>query len=72
MLHYRLYYFDGSGRIVNARSLTAEDDQAALALLAGDVHEGRLELWEGARLVARQDGDGGETAPSLRPPAPDR
>jgi hypothetical protein len=50
---YRLYRFDGAGKINTAEWLEAADDDEAQALAHGRAQSGTHELWRGARLVAR-------------------
>ncbi len=53
MTHYRLYFLDPKDHIRHAISLECVDDAQALATVE-DHRDGRtLELWEGARRVAR-------------------
>jgi hypothetical protein len=52
MLHYRLYCFDGAGKVWAAEWLEAASDQDAVqAAHRMDVGI-KCELWEGKRLVA--------------------
>ena len=57
--HYRLYFLDRKDHIRHALSLECENDAAALRLVEEHKHSGRLELWEGARQVARFEEDDG-------------
>ena len=60
MTSYRVYCFDGSGRITTAQWAEANDDDEALAL-ARAAHVGvRHEVWERGRLVGSPDAIGGE------------
>ena len=52
MQTYRLYCFDGEGKVVSAESIVAVDDKAAMEI-AGRLHRGRVcELWQNNRFVA--------------------
>ncbi len=57
--HYRLYFLDRKDHIRHALSLECESDVAALQLVEEHKNSGRLELWQGARQVARFDADEG-------------
>ena len=59
MADYRLYFLNPEGRIRHAMELQCTDDSEAeaLALEHADGHD--VELWCGARLVARHAGDAG-------------
>jgi hypothetical protein len=51
MIHYRLYYLDGGGRISSALDLECADDADALATLQ-EYADGRpMELWQAGRRV---------------------
>ncbi len=51
MSAYRLYYFDGVGRIAAARDLESETDQSAL-VMAGRYKTGQaMEIWREDRFV---------------------
>ena len=50
---YRLFCYDGAGRILSANWLVAANDDAAVAA-ANDVDKGtRREIWDRNRLVGR-------------------
>ena len=57
--HYRLYFLDRSDHIRHALSLECENDADALQLVEEHKGSGPLELWEGARQVARFEGEEG-------------
>ena len=57
--HYRLYFLDRGDHIRHALSLECENDADALRLIEEHKDSGPLELWEGARQVARFEGDKG-------------
>ena len=51
MTAYRLYYFDGVGRVAAARDLESESDEAAI-LMAGRYANGQaMEVWRQDRFV---------------------
>lgn len=57
MATYRLYCLDGVGKVASAEWLEADSDDGALSA-ADAIRNGRAcELWEGARLVARLEGN---------------
>lgn len=54
MAHYRLYRLDGTGRIVSAEWLEAEDDARAELLATERCNgTGAVELWTRNRMIAR-------------------
>ena len=53
MTHYRLYFLDDDDHIRHAVSLECENDDEATELARGHADGRTLELWQGARLVAR-------------------
>jgi hypothetical protein len=56
---YRLYCLDGMGKVASAEWLEADDDTAAIGA-AERQRGGRVcELWQGNRVVARFDAQGG-------------
>ncbi len=62
--HYRLYFLDRDDHIRHALNLECGDDAEAVELIE-DHRDGRtMELWQGARRVARVEGDG---SPQGRP-----
>ncbi len=57
MGHYRLYFLDRSDHIRHALSLECRSDAEAIDLIE-DHKDGRsMELWQGARRVARIEAD---------------
>lgn len=51
MMAYRIYYFDGVGRIVAARDLESDTDQAAI-LMADRYKTGQvMEVWREDRFI---------------------
>ena len=58
MSDYRLFYLNEQGRIYLGVEIVAEDDRAAQALAADHRTHSGLELWSGARLVAKIPADG--------------
>lgn len=50
---YRVYCFDGSGRIVQADWIEASDDDAAIGTARDLMNCPRIEIWDRQRLVAR-------------------
>lgn len=60
MTSYRVYCFDGSGRITTAQLVEARDDEEALALARAANIGVRHEVWERSRLVGSPDVIGGE------------
>jgi hypothetical protein len=65
-LNYRLYCFDGAGKVWTADWLRASSDAEAIELAHGMEVGVKCEIWEGKRLVTtidvqtqpRTDGDG--------------
>ena len=53
MPSYRLYRLDGSGKIVSAEWVDAEDDEAAAQEARDRALPVTCEMWERNRLVAR-------------------
>ena len=53
---YRLYHLDGAGKVASAEWLDADGDDSALEKARASRRSGRCELWQGARLVSRLDG----------------
>ena len=52
-MEYRLYRLDGAGHIITAREVAALDDLAALAEAEKLCDWQSIEVWQGARYVAR-------------------
>ena len=52
-MEYRLYCLDEKDHIVSARNFLALDDLTALAEAEGACAKNAVELWQGARRVAR-------------------
>jgi hypothetical protein len=53
--YYRLFFFDGAGRIERAHEFEAVDDPAAIEISVG-WREGRtMELWQRDRKIRRWD-----------------
>lgn len=50
---YRLYRFDGAGKIIAAEWIDAADDDAALRQAKSLGSAGQNELWDRERLVSR-------------------
>jgi hypothetical protein len=55
MRMYRVYCFDGSGRIVQADWIEAADDSAAVETARNGMDCPRIEIWDRQRLVERID-----------------
>lgn len=53
MASYRLYGLDGVRRVASAEWIEADDDGAAVAAARKQYGDGRCEVWQGPRLVAR-------------------
>ena len=53
MKQYRVYSLDQAGRIALAQDVHCRDDLDALTWAENAVGREGLEIWEGARLVAR-------------------
>ena len=53
MLGYRLYFLDADGHIQHAVEFESESDEEALRSVESLRDECDLELWTGARVVAR-------------------
>ena len=60
MAQYRIYRFDGAGRVGEAEWLDAASDEAAIG--EARTREAVHELWQDRRLVMRQGG--GRLAPA--------
>lgn len=52
-MDYKLYCLDEAGRIVSARDILAHDDLAALREAEAGCENSAVEVWQGARRVAR-------------------
>jgi len=50
---YRLYGLDGVSRVASAEWIEADDDGAAVAAARKRYGDGKCEVWQGPRLVAR-------------------
>jgi len=50
---YRYYCLDGVGRLHLAEWFDAENDESARALIEHMCPDGRSEIWQGQRLVAK-------------------
>jgi hypothetical protein len=62
--HYRIYFLDRNDHIRHALSVECDGDAEAVEL-AQSHGDGRcLELWQGARRVARIEADDGQGKPS--------
>ena len=53
MQQYRLFFFNGGRHIQLAHEFEAENDERAKALIEQMHPEGRCEIWQGQRLVAK-------------------
>jgi hypothetical protein len=53
MQTYRLYCFDGSGKITGAEWLQAANDEEAIEAAKGQENCIHLEVWGGDRLIAK-------------------
>ena len=53
MPSYRLYRLDGAGKITTGEWIEAEQDEDAVRAASARAGEGKHELWDGRRLVAR-------------------
>ena len=53
MLGYRLYSINSAGHIVDAREAELESDVDAIAWAEQHRQDSDLELWSGARIVAK-------------------
>jgi hypothetical protein len=51
MNYYRLYFFDGSGRIEHVREFEASDDVHAIWQAGEWRGSAQMELWSGARKI---------------------
>lgn len=59
MTSYRIYSFEGTGRISPGEDIEATSDREALVKVRQMKPTAvKCELWEGRRLVARLDGQG--------------
>jgi hypothetical protein len=52
MPNYRVYCYDGGGRLWTADNIDAADDAQAIALAEAMSDAVKCEVWEGSRLVA--------------------
>jgi len=50
---YRLYCLDGANKVASAEWIDADDDKAAIEVAKQMMDGQDLEVWQGARLVAR-------------------
>jgi len=50
---YRLYCLDGANKVASAEWIDADDDEAAIEVAKQMMDGQDLEVWQGARLVAR-------------------
>ena len=62
MSHYRLYFLDRNDHIRHALDIECQDDAEAIELVEGHRDGRTMELWQGARRVARIEGDGSPQA----------
>ena len=53
MTGYRLYCLDGANKVASAEWIDADDDEAAIEVAKRLMDGQDLEVWQGARLVAR-------------------
>jgi len=53
MIGYRLYFMDGHGRIERAAEFECADDAEALVWVWDHDDSRAMELWSGARVVAK-------------------
>ena len=53
MVEYRLYSFDLTYHIVSAKAVLALDELAALQVAEQSCEDHAIEVWQGARRVAR-------------------
>jgi hypothetical protein len=58
---YRLYFLNAEGRIRHAVEIQCEDDEAATKLVQQHADGRAMELWQGARCVAKYDPPGPKT-----------
>jgi hypothetical protein len=54
--YYRLYFLDAANHITSAQDFERYDDNGAIAYAMECAHGRAVELWSGARLVARVSG----------------
>ena len=52
-MEYKLYRLDNSGHIVSGRDVVADDDLTVLQEAEKDCERYAVEIWQGARRVAR-------------------
>jgi hypothetical protein len=52
-MEYRLYCLDPTGRVLSARDVVAHDDLSALQEAEDSCEKYAVEIWQGARRVAR-------------------
>jgi hypothetical protein len=53
MEEYLIYYLDGSGRIFRRSVITVRNDLDALAQGVAACRSDNIEIWQGARLIAK-------------------
>jgi hypothetical protein len=66
MQSYRVYSLDHSGHISRARDVECRDDLDALALAEQTARRESMEVWQGARFVARVKPDNAPLTPDDR------
>jgi hypothetical protein len=68
MTEYRIYDFDGTGRILTRTDTVCHDDKAAFSLAAAMFRKGKsVEVWTGARMVAFMSGASHNIAALMSP-----
>ncbi|HEX8568491.1 MAG TPA: hypothetical protein VF699_01000 [Caulobacteraceae bacterium] len=55
MPEYRVYFFNGAGRIQSVEEIACEGDAEALEVMRSTAKGRAAELWNLARLVGRHD-----------------
>lgn len=61
MTHYRLYFLDDYGGILHGLDLDCEDDAHAREMVRSHQTGAAMQLWQGARLVARFPAGGAQS-----------
>jgi len=63
MTDYRLYLFNGRGRIQKAVAVDCEDDREAIAQARAQRWPNQVEVWQRGRLVSLMVPQAGEARP---------
>jgi hypothetical protein len=69
---YRYYRLDGSGRLYSAEWFDAFDDEDAVSQIETKYADGKCEIWQGDRLVAKLSHTDPGLSPAKLPHSPPR